>query len=830
MKAPVSWLRELVSLPVTDAEVADSFTRAGLTVERIETTGPGITGPLVIGRVLSLVEEPQKNGKTIRYCRVDVGDEQNDAATDEFPASRGIVCGALNFDVNDLVVVVLPGAILPGDFAVGARKTYGHISDGMICSELELGLGDDHDGILVIDPATSLVPGDNALDALWSGDTVFDMEITTDLGYCLSMRGLAREAAIAAGVPFSDPYARSTPDEVTAGHPVELESERCTSFVALTIEGFDPEAPTPQWMAQRLRASGVRSISLPVDVTNYVMLESGQPLHAYDAAKLQGPIRVRLATEGETLRTLDATLRTCTADDLLITDDSGAIGMAGVMGGLDTEVTASTTAIVLEAAHFDPASVSRTFRRHGLPSEASKRFERGVDPDVPYAAARRAADLLVEHGGGRRLAEETIVGSVPERHRINLRSGLIPAILGAPVESQDTVRILEASGCQVTAMGDSLTVTAPTWRPDLRDPYDIVEEVGRKYGYDSIGLSIPVPPVGGGLTRAQHGRRAAMSAVAGAGFTEILSLAFISGEELDKLHLSADDQRRRHVRLANPLSDTHPYLRTSLLPGLFAAIVKNTSRSLDDLALFEHGAVFLDNDGGAVPHPGVTERPTAEELAGVESALPDQPENLAAVVCGDWTRQGWHGDAVPADWTHVVAFAETAAASVGLRLTRRNAEMMPWHPGRCAELSVDGHVLGHAGELHPEVIRAHGLPERTCAVEFSLDDLLAAAPEGGTIAALSPFPLAKEDVALIVDESVAAADVQAALTEGAGALLEEIFLFDVYRGDQVGQGKKSLAFALRFRGERTLKDAEAAEARQAAVQVAAERFEAVQRA
>lgn len=256
MKAPVSWLRELVSLPVTDAEVADSFTRAGLTVERIETTGPGITGPLVIGRVLSLVEEPQKNGKTIRYCRVDVGDEQNDAATDEFPASRGIVCGALNFDVNDLVVVVLPGAILPGDFAVGARKTYGHISDGMICSELELGLGDDHDGILVIDPATSLVPGDNALDALWSSDTVFDMEITTDLGYCLSMRGLAREAAIAAGVPFSDPYARSTPDEVTAGHPVELESERCTSFVALTIEGFDPEAPTPQWMAQRLRASG----------------------------------------------------------------------------------------------------------------------------------------------------------------------------------------------------------------------------------------------------------------------------------------------------------------------------------------------------------------------------------------------------------------------------------------------------------------------------------------------------------------------------------------------------------------------------------------------
>ncbi|MEO7589155.1 MAG: phenylalanine--tRNA ligase subunit beta, partial [Arachnia sp.] len=508
MKAPVSWLRELVTLPVTDAQMADSFTRAGLTVERVETTGPGITGPLVIGRVLSLVEEPQKNGKTIRYCRVDVGDDHNDAATDHYPASRGIVCGALNFVAGDLVVIVLPGAVLPGDFAVSARKTYGHISDGMICSELELGLGEDHDGILILDPASGLEPGDNALDALWSRDTVFDMEITTDLGYCLSLRGLAREAAIAAGVTFNDPYARSMPAPTSEGHPVLLESERCTSFVALTIDGFDPVAPTPPWMAQRLLASGVRSISLPVDVTNYVMLESGQPLHAYDAAALQGPIRVRLATEGETVRTLDGTVRTCTADDLLITDDSGAIGLAGVMGGEATEVTPSTTTIVLEAAHFDAASVSRTFRRHGLPSEASKRFERTVDPGLPYAAARRAADLLVEHGGGQRLAKKTVVGTVPGRHRINLRTGLVPAILGAPVEAAETVRILEASGCQVTALGDSLTVCAPTWRPDLRDPYDVIEEVGRKYGYDRIGLRIPVPPVGRGLTRTQRGRRA----------------------------------------------------------------------------------------------------------------------------------------------------------------------------------------------------------------------------------------------------------------------------------------------------------------------------------
>ncbi|MGV8846939.1 phenylalanine--tRNA ligase subunit beta [Tessaracoccus sp.] len=829
MKAPVSWLRELVSLPTTDAEVADAFTRAGLTVERVETTGPDVTGPLVFGRVLSLVEEPQKNGKTIRYCRVDVGDEHNDGATEEFPASRGIVCGASNFAVGDLVVVALPGSVLPGDFAIAARKTYGHISDGMICAEDEIGLGDDHDGIMVMDATTTLAPGDNALDALWSSDTVLDMEITTDLGYCLSMRGLAREAAVAAGVSFTDPYARVMPEAVTAGHPVELESPRCSAFVALSIEGFDPAAPTPPWMAQRLRASGVRSISLAVDVTNYVMLESGQPLHAYDANTLHGPIRVRLAAEGETVRTLDGTLRTCTADDLLITDDSGAIGMAGVMGGLSTEVTAATTSIVLEAAHFDATSVSRTFRRHGLASEASKRFERTVDPGLPYAAARRAAELLVEHGGGQRLTNETVVGGVPERHRINLRAGLIASVLGAPIEGKESVRILEASGCQVTAMGDSLTVCAPTWRTDLRDPYDVVEEVGRKYGYDRIGLRIPVPPVGGGLTRVQRGRRAAMAAVAAAGFTEVLSLPFIADAELEQMHLAADDRRRRAVRLANPLSDTHPYLRTSLLPGLFAAVSKNTSRSMTDLSLFEHGAVFIETDGGPVPHPGVGSRPSEDELARIESALPQQPDMLAAVVCGDWASAGWHGAAVPADWTHVVAFAETAAAAVGVRLTRRNAEMMPWHPGRCAQLMVNDTVIGFAGELHPTVISAFGLPERTCAAEFTLSDLLAAAPEGGTIAALSPFPLAKEDVALIVDEDVASADVEAALVEGAGELLESISLFDVYRGDQVGPGKKSLAFALRFRGDRTLKDADAAVARQAAVAVAAQRHGAVQR-
>ncbi len=830
MKAPISWLRDNVALPAdTDtAKLAEQFIRVGLNVEHIESTGSPVTGPLVVGRVLSIVDEPQKNGKTVRYCRVDVGDELNDAATDEFPASRGIVCGANNFVEGDLVVVALPGAVLPGDFSIASRKTYGHISDGMICADDELGLGDDHSGIMVLAEGFA-EPGADATELLWSSDEVLDIDVTPDLSYCLSIRGLAREAAIANGVTFDDLYRTQLPEPVDGGHPVVLESDRCQAFVALTIDGIDPTAASPSWMVDRLRASGVRSISLPVDVTNYVMLESGQPLHAYDAARLQGPIRVRLAEQGERLRTLDGQDRELDADDLLITDDSGPIGLAGVMGGETTEVSDATTSIVLEAASFAAASVSRTFRRHSLPSEASKRFERGVDPRLGYAAAKRAAKLLVAAGGGS-VSAETIVGSAPAPRTVKLRAGLVSSVLGTRIEQDEIVRLLSAAAIPVTVLGDSLTVTAPSWRGDLVDPYDVVEEIGRHVGYDRIGLRLPVPPIVHGLDPRIRDRRAVLRAVAGLGFTEVLTLPFASTDELDQLGVDGDDPRRQLVRLANPLAETHGYLRSTLLPGLFSAISRNTSRSLTDLALFEQGRVFIDGDPAVAPRPGVAQRPSAEELQAIEDALPQQPETLAAVVTGNWRPAGWWGPAVPADWTHVAAFADRAAEAIGVTVTRRNVEYAPWHPGRCAELSVHGVVLGHAGELHPAVVKAFRLPEHTCAVELDLDLLLAQSTRGGRIGSLSAFPLAKEDVALIVDDSVAAADVQAALVEGAGDLLESIALFDVYTGDQAGAGKKSLAFALRFRADRTLTDGEAAEARQRAVAVAVDRFGAVQRA
>ncbi len=837
MRAPVSWLRDLVLLPadVTTSRIAERWTAAGLNVERVERTGADLSGPVVVGRVLDVTDEPQKNGKTIRWCRVDVGPDHNDPADGELPAGRGIVCGAHNFAVGDLVVVALPGSVLAGGFEISARKTYGHVSDGMICAEDELGLGEDHTGIIVLPETVDgrpLRPGEDAVDVLSVRDEVIEADITPDTGYCLSMRGLARETAQAFGVHYDDRYALPVPSPQQDGHPVRVEdADGCPLFTAITITGIDPGAPTPRWMAHRLAESGMRSISLAVDITNYVMLESGQPLHAYDADRLQGPILVRRAHEGETLVTLDDQVRQLRAgEDLLICDDSGPIGLAGVMGGASTELTGATRTILLEAACFDPVAIGRAFRAHKLPSEASKRFERGVDSALAYAAGRQAAQLLVDLAGGTLEPGETIVGAPQQMPDQTFPVDLPARILGATVAADEVVEVLAASGCAVSLADGVVSVTPPTWRRDLVDPYDYVEEVGRKLGFDRIGSIVPTA-AGRGLTPAQRARRAITAAVAGAGFVEVLTLPFISDDDLVKLSLPEGDERLAPVRLANPLADTQPYLRTTLLPRLFAAVNRNTSRGQDDLALFEIGSAFRAPEPlPPAPMPDVSRRPSDDEVRALDAALPRQPRMLAAVLTGNWLPEGWAGPAEPAGWTHAVALAQVAARAVGLEVGRRASVTAPWHPGRCAELSVAGRTIGWAGELHPRVIEAFGLPARTAALEVDLDALVALAPSSGEIRPLSPWPLAKEDVALIVDGAVPAGDVEDALREGAGPLLESILLFDLYTGPQVGEGKKSLAYALRFRApDRTLTEAEASAARDAAVAAAADRCGAVLR-
>jgi phenylalanyl-tRNA synthetase beta chain len=829
MRAPLGWLRDWVALPaeLTGRQLAEELITAGLEVETVDHAGADVTGPLVLGRVLAYEVEQHSNGKSIRWCQVDVGPEHNGPE-----GTRGIVCGAHNFGVWDIVVVALPGTVLPGGFSIGARKTYGHVSDGMICSARELGLGEDHTGILAL-KGSELTPGADAAEALHLRDDVLEIAVTPDRGYCLSIRGLAREAAQATGAAFTDPVDRDTPPATTAGYPVRSESDACPLFVAVTVTGIDPTRPSPRWLSRRVQLAGMRSISLAVDITNYVMLETGQPIHAYDADRLAGPIVVRQAATGETLTTLDDVVRDLDSGDLLITDDSGPIGLAGVMGGASTEISSTTSDVVIEAAHFDAMTIARTSRRHKLSSEASRRFERGVDPGAAYAAAHRVASLLVELAGGTLVAEETVVGAVPASPVTRLAADLPERILGTPVPADRAVDLIRAVGAAASVEDGVLTATAPSWRPDLRDPYDYVEEVGRLVGYETIEPVVPRAPVGRGLTRAQRARRAVNVALAASGFVEVLSFPFAAEADLDKLGLSPDDPRRGLVRILNPLAETSPFLRTSILPGLFAAVARNTSRGNDDLALYEAGAVFRARRPiAAAPRPTVDRRPEQDVLDAMNDALPDQPRHCAVVLTGLWRPAGWSGPGERVAWTHAVAFVDIAASALGATLMREAGQAAPWHPGRCAAFRLPGSddVLGYAGELHPRVCEVFGLPARTCAAEFDLDALVAAAPAGGDVAAISSFPVAKEDVALIVDADVPAAGVQAELRAGAGDLCESVRLFDTYTGPQIGEGRKSLAFALRFRAvDRTLTEAEAGAARDAAVAAAAAAYGAVQR-
>jgi len=827
VRAPVSWIREHVDLPaaVDPDALAASLTDLGLKLESLSRPGDAITGPLVVGRVLTMEPEPQKNGKTINWCTVDVGDSNGTGDP------QGIVCGAHNFAPGDLVVVVLPGGVLPGDVAISARKTYGHVSAGMICSARELGLGEDHEGIIVL-PADAGRPGDDARPVLGLDDPVVELEVNPDRAYALSLRGIAREAALAYGAPFHDPVDRVVPPADGRGHPVLVDDPAgCPVFVARTVSGFDPAAPTPEWLARRVRQAGMRPISLAVDVTNYVMLETGRPIHGYDADKVQGTIGVRRAREGERLTTLDGTDRALSVEDLVVTDDSGIIGLGGVMGGEDTEMSATTTRVLVEAAHWDPVSMFRTGRRHKITSEAGRRNERGVDPTICEAAADRVVELLTTYGGGTVEPGVTVVGTPPAPARVTIPLSLPARITGIDIDEQTAVRSLEAVGCDPVVESDGeVTVVVPPWRPDLTDPYDLVEEVARVVGYRHVPSVLPPAPAGGGLSRRQRLRRRVGRTLAGSGLVEVVSFPFVGEEQLDALGLPDGDERRRLLRLANPLSAERPAMTATLLPGLLDAVARNAGRGTSDLALFELGTVTLPGDGDGTEILPVDRRPTDEQYAALLAAVPDQPLHLGVVAAGQRTPSGWWGPGRPVEWSDALAAVRDVADALRVPVEVRPGTRAPWHPGRCAEVVAGGEVVGWAGELHPRACSAFGAPARTVAAEVDLDRLLALAPDGVTAPTLSHYPVAKEDVALVVGADVPVAEVDSALREGAGELLESVRLFDVYTGSQAGEGKKSLAFALRFRApDRTLTEGEAAAARDAAVALAVQRCGAVQR-
>jgi len=836
MRVPLSWLREYVDLPATETgrDVQEKLVSAGLEVETVEHLGADLKGPLVVGKVLT-IEELTEFKKPIRFCTVDVGQANGTGEPQE------IVCGARNFAVGDKVVVVLPGATLPGGFSISARKTYGKTSHGMICSSDELGMGDDGTkGIIVLPPEAEV--GKNAIELLELVDEVLDIAVTANRGDCLSIRGVARETAIAYGLPLRDPALIDVPGPNAFGYPVQVSDPLgCDRFTARTVTGLSPEARSPIWLQRRLQKVGMRPVSLAVDVTNYVMMELGQPLHAYDRSLVQGTIGVRRAEQGEKLVTLDGVTRTLDSEDLVITDDRGPIGLAGVMGGANTEIADhddtenSTSDVVIEAAHFNSVSIARTARRHKLSSEASRRFERGVDPQAAAAAAQRTVDLLVLLAGGTAEAGVTEVITPSAPHTITVPANHPDKVAGVDYGRETVVRRLQEIGCDVYGQ-DELIVTVPSWRPDLLEVNDIAEEVIRLEGYENLPSTLPKPPSGRGLTHRQRLHRRVGRALAGAGYVEAPNYPFVSEQVFDQLLLEADDPNRRVVKLTNPLSDEEPALRTSLLPGLLAALRRNNGRGSHDLALFETGLVFLprEEQKTAVALP-VDRRPTDEEIAELNAALPEQPRHVAVVLAGAREQAGWWGKGRPADWADAVEAGRVAAREAGAELIVRKGQYGPWHPGRCAELVVvvDGTetVVGHAGELHPRVVKALGLPERTSAMEIDLDVLEEVGNDTPQAPGISTFPVATQDVALVVDNFVPHAEVEAALRDGAGELLEAIRLFDVYENaEQLGEGRKSLAYALRFRAaDRTLTVDEASAARDAAVALAGERTGAVLR-
>jgi phenylalanyl-tRNA synthetase beta chain len=847
VRIPLSWLREFAQVPAgaTAEDVMAELVKVGFEEEAVHRPTDGLKGPIVVGQVLSLVKEPQTNGKTINWCQVRVvpeGQEQTLTGKGIDPSGvQGIICGAHNFVEGDKVVVTLPGAVLPGDFHISARKTYGHLSAGMIASVRELGIGEDHDGILVLS-RIGLDPeiGTDAMELLGLYDEAAEINVTPDRGYAFSIRGVAREYAHATGTSFTDPASRVTaPAELAGGHGVKLNDDApiygkpgCDRFVARTVRGVDATKPTPQWMTSRLRLAGIRSISLPVDISNYVMLELGQPTHCYDLDKLSGDIVVRRAVAGEKITTLDDKERTLDVEDLLITDGSGAIGIAGVMGGAATEVSGSTTNVLVEAAHFDEVSIARSRRRHKLPSEASKRFERGVDWQVAGIAAQRVVDLLVELAGGTADAAGTDVGTAPDAVTIALPAGFAAARIGIDFTEEQIVTSLEDLGAVVEKADGGWTVSAPSWRNDLETKEDLSEEIARLVGYDQIPATLPVAPPGRGLTRVQQQRRRLIQALADAGLTEVLAYPFVSKAANDTFGVAQAGAVRTAVKLANPISEEHGYLRTSVLPGLIEVAKRNHSRGFRDLALFEAGLVFLPGDTvgtSSIPPLGV--KPSNEVLDALYDGVPDQPLHVAVVLTGHDSPAAAGHSPRAWDWADALDIARFAGDILGVELVVGQGHHQAFHPGRAAQLSLrSGEVVGYAGELHPKLLAAHDMPARSAALEINADALFEAAADVIVAKHISGFPVATQDVALVVPQEIPADDVLAALREGAGELLEDVALFDVYAGKGIEEGKKSLAFGLRFRAnDRTLTADEASAARESAVAVAAARFGAVQR-
>ncbi len=793
MKIPLSWLKEFVSLPakVSAEDIAQAFVNVGFEIEGIDYQGKDLKGPLLVGKVLS-IEELSGHKKPIRYVGLDLGSGK----------TRFVICGARNFKVNDLVVVAVPGAVLPGNFAIAARETYGKVSDGMICSAKELGISDEHAGIIVL-PEGKV--GSDAIKLLEIEDVIFDVAINPDRGYAMSVRGLARELSASLKCKYTDPASNVQVKKLNAikspkaiGVKIEDKTGADQIFIR-TLDQVNTKISSPIWMQRRIEKCGMRSISLAVDITNYVMLELGQPLHAFDADVITGGLRVARANKFSKLVTLDKVERKLSADNLLICDTNSALALAGTMGGLASEVTSQTTKIALEAAHFDPISIARNSRFHKLSSEASRRMERNTDPALTEIASARAAQLLMDLAGAKYLGS-SFAGLAIKPRKIKISVEKVCELIGAKYTLKQVKDALILIGCKVTGSGSIITIEVPTWRPDLSSTADFAEEIARLVGYDQIPLRLPTGKSGAKLSTMQNRKRQIALMLANQGYTEVINYPFVNQELVDALGFTGD--RAKSFKLANPMSEDFPLLRTHLLPGLLTTLSRNINRGAKDLALFEIGSVFRNiSPLGKIVLPTTERKPSQKVIDSIYSSVPNQMLFVAGVSCGEKYLSSWQGEGSRFEWSDAVSKAAEIIESTGNKYEITGTDLAPWHPGRCAEFKVAGKVVAHAGELHPRVIATLNLPARTCAFAVILNEL----PEAklGAAPRIWNMPAAVQDIALVVSKNVLASDVEDSLRIGAGELLESISLFDRY--DQIGDEKVSLAFTLTFRAaDRTL--------------------------
>ena len=818
MKVPLSWLRRLVDVELSLDELVDVMGRNGLEVEEVHVPGGGTAG-VRTARVLERGAHPDAD--KLQVVRVTGEGGQGELQ---------VVCGAWNFEVGDIVAHAPPGATIPG-MTLEARKLRGVESAGMICSARELELGDDHDGILVLPGDTPV--GRELTELLPVGEPVIEVAVQPDRGDHLSVLGVARDLGAILDLPVTAPTTPEVP--VSGGVEVRLDTDGCERFATVTVEDVEVVA-SPLWLRQRLVQCGVRPIDAVVDVTNYVMLELGQPLHAFDLDRIAGGrLTVRRSSGGESLVTLDDQERTLSAGDLVIDDDNGPVSLAGVMGGRDTEVVATTTRVLLEAAVWDPAQVRATSRRLNLVSEASQRFARGVDPEGAQRAVARAAELLVECTGARIGAGSDVTADAEpdwaRRQRIDLDTAWARDLVAVEELGTDRQRaLLERAGCVVEALEDGrLHVGPPSWRWDLQRPADLAEELARLHGYDRIPAALPAAPVTGGLAPSQRLERDLRAAVLAAGFHEAITRPFVGDQVLVGAVPSAG-----RVRLANPLAKDASAMRPSLLEGLLGALRRNVGQGRPGTALAEYGRIFRPTDD-----PLAASLPdTAHWRTYDGGGLPVQPRALGLAAQGLRIGPGWlDTDQTWSVYELLGALDEVVARLLppddGRRLVRTPEQRPGLHPGRTAVLWLGDVEVGVVGQLHPDEAAARDLPEPVVVAELVVESLLAVVPEAGhprvPASTLVRHPAMTVDVALVADDDVAYSDLEAAVREGAGTELDELWWFDEYRGQQLGEGRRSIALRLRLQApDRQLTD-EDAERVITAVGAAAERVGATLR-